>query len=172
MAGTAQTKAAIIRWLPGMPRPPCSFSTRMRAAGTLRRTCGTRSRARSAPAVAPIRNTARCLMNLAALCAGSDYASVMLVCRKLESWIWRARRVPLGDADPVSRLPRLPGQGDFACPFCQTKGSLRVRHATGVVVCLRPTCRDSEGNRPAGRVDAGSFSGEPMLDAGRQEKSG
>lgn len=108
------------------------------------------------------RNTARCLMNLAALCAGSDYAGVMLVCRKLESWIWRARLI-LGDADPVSRLPRLPGQGDFACPFCQTKGSLRVRHATGVVVCLRPTCRDSEGNRPAGRIEVGQYSAKSLL---------
>jgi hypothetical protein len=108
------------------------------------------------------RNTAKCLANLPALCAGCDHAAVSLACKKLESWIWRARMV-LGDAEPFSRLPRLPGQGDPRCPFCRTAGSLRVRHATGSVICLKPTCKDSEGNRPQGRVEVGSFSAEPLV---------
>jgi hypothetical protein len=107
-------------------------------------------------------NTLRSLRGLPALCAGCDYAAVQLACKKMESWIWRARMV-LGDAEPFSRLPRLPGQGEPACPFCKTAGSLRVRHATGMVICLKPTCRDSEGSRPQGRIEVGSFSGEPLV---------
>lgn len=108
------------------------------------------------------RNTETCLRVLPNLCAGCDYAAVQLACKKLESWIWRARLV-LGDAEPFSRLPRLPGQGDPRCPFCATPGSLRVRHATGSVVCLKPACKDSNGDRPQGKVEVGQFSLEPII---------
>lgn len=108
------------------------------------------------------KNTGKSLANLPALCAGSDYASVMVACKQLERWVWRARMV-LGDAEPFSRLPRLPGQGEPACPFCRSAGTLRVRHATGVVVCLRPTCKDGDGNRPQGRVEVGQYSAEPLI---------
>src|SRR5271170_2773477 len=57
------------------------------------------------------RNTVRSLHNLPALCAGCDYAAVHLACKKLESWVWRARMV-LGDAEPFSRLPRQPGKSE------------------------------------------------------------
>lgn len=107
-------------------------------------------------------NTARSLHNLIGLCAGSDYSAVQIACKKMESWIWRARLI-LGDAEPFSRLPRLPGQPEPACPFCRTAGSLRVRHATGMVICLRPTCKDTEGNRPQGHIEVGSYSGEPLV---------
>jgi hypothetical protein len=107
-------------------------------------------------------NTRKSLANLVSLCAGTDYAGVMVVCKQLESWIWRGRLV-LGEAEPFSRLPRLPGQGDPACPFCKSPGTLRVRHATGVVICLRPGCQDSEGNRTSGRIEIGSFSGDPSI---------
>jgi hypothetical protein len=108
------------------------------------------------------RNTQKSLSNLVPLCAGCDYAAVQLVAKRLEAWIWRARMV-LGDAEPFSRLPRLPGQSDPRCPFCKTAGSLRVKHATGVVICLRPGCCDSDGNRTTGRVEVGPYSGQPLI---------
>lgn len=107
-------------------------------------------------------NTAKCLAGLPALCAGLDYAAVHLTCKKLESWIWRSRMV-LGDVEPFSRLPRLPGRKDFGCPFCKTSGSLRVHHGKGVVICLKPDCKDSQGNRPRGRVEVGQFSEERLI---------
>lgn len=107
-------------------------------------------------------NTAKSLSVLPSICAGCDYDAVKAACKQMESWIWRARTV-LGEVDPFSRLPRLPGAGDPACPFCQSKGTLRVRHSTGVVICLKPSCKDSEGNRPQGRIEVGSFSGEPLI---------
>lgn len=108
------------------------------------------------------RNTEVSLQNLVTLSAGADYAAVMVVIKKLDQWVWRGRII-LGDAEPMARLPRLPGEADPACPYCRSSGTLRVRHSTGVVICLRPGCRDSEGNRTAGRVEVGTFSGEPSI---------
>ena len=109
-------------------------------------------------------NTARALASLIAMCAAADYAAVVIVCRKLESWAWRARMI-LGDVEPFARLPRLPGESEPRCPFGDPPhpGTLRVRHATGLVICLHPGCKDSEGNRPQGRIEIGSFSGEPLI---------
>lgn len=107
-------------------------------------------------------NTVRALSSLSDLCAGADHATVVLTCRKLESWIYRGRMI-LGEIEPVSRLPRLPGQGDPACPFCNKPGTLRVRHSTGVVTCLNPACKDGDGVKPLGRIEVGSFSAEPLL---------
>ena len=101
-------------------------------------------------------NTTKCLAGLPALCAGVDYHDAAAALKKLESWIFRARLV-LGDADPVSRLPRLPGEAEPVCPFCHCPGSLRVRHQTGAVMCLRPSCRAS------GRIEVGPYSGEPSI---------
>jgi hypothetical protein len=107
-------------------------------------------------------NTTRSLRALPGLCAGSDHAAVQLACKKLEGWIYRAQLI-LGDVAPFSRLPRLPGQGEPVCPFCNSAGSLRVQHATGKVRCLKPSCRDTEGNKPSGLVEMGQFSAQPLI---------
>lgn len=101
-------------------------------------------------------NTTKSFEVIPSLSAGVDYHLAQQVVTKLESWIRRARLI-LGDAEPFSRLPRLPGQGDPVCPFCRTPGTLRVLHKTGVVRCLRPSCTAS------GRVEFGAYSGEPSL---------
>jgi len=93
---------------------------------------------------------------------GFPYDVQVVTIRKLESWIYRGRLV-LGEAEPVSRLPRLPGEEEPRCPYGNHKGTLRVRHATGVVTCLHPVCRDSNGDKPIGRIELGQFSGEPMI---------
>ena len=108
------------------------------------------------------RNTRKILSSLPSLAAGADYAVAMDLARKLERWAFRGRLI-LGEIEPLARLPRLPGQPDPACPFCKSIGTLRVRHATGVVVCLKPSCRDSDGNRPQGRIEIGAYSGEAGL---------
>lgn len=107
-------------------------------------------------------NTSKCMAGIPALAAGAPHDVVMGACRKIESWCYRAGLV-LGQIDPVSRLPRLPGEKDPKCPYCQTSGTLRVRHATGIVTCLRPGCRDSNGDRPRGKIEVGSYSHEPII---------
>jgi len=106
-------------------------------------------------------NTLKCLAGIPSLCAGVDYHDAATALKKLEIWIYRARLV-LGDADPVSRLPRLPGQAEPSCPYCRG-ATLRFRQATGVVRCIRPGCRDGNGQAPAARIELGDFSGTPIV---------
>lgn len=108
------------------------------------------------------RNTARCIRGLPSLAAGAPHDVAVLVIRKLESWTYRGELI-LGRTEPLSRLPRLPGESEPRCPYCSRPGTLRVRHATGIVSCLHPACRDSEGRKPAGRIELGAYSGEPMI---------
>lgn len=107
-------------------------------------------------------NTEHCLKGLPSLAAGAPYDVAVFATRKLGSWIYRARLI-LGEAEPISRLPRLPQQAEPRCPYCLRKETLRVRHASGVVVCLHPACRDSNDRRPVGRIELGTYSGEPMV---------
>lgn len=107
-------------------------------------------------------NTEHCLKGLPSLAMGAPYDVQVAAIRRTESWIYRARLV-LGDTDPVSRLPRLPGEAEPACPYGSHKGTLRVRHSTGVVTCLHPACRDSNGRKPVGRIELGTYSGEPLI---------
>jgi hypothetical protein len=108
------------------------------------------------------RNTEKILAGLPSLSAGADYVVVRALAKRLENWSFRGQLI-LGLVDPYSRLPRLPGQGDPQCPFCSSPGTLRVAHATGIVVCLRPGCADSNGNRTRGRIEPGRFSGEQSI---------
>jgi hypothetical protein len=107
-------------------------------------------------------NTERCLKGLPSLAMGVPYDVQVTALRRMESWIYRGRLV-LGDAEPVSRLPRLPGESEPRCPYGEHKGTLRVRHTTGVVTCLHPACRDGNGQKPVGRIELGVYSGEPLI---------
>lgn len=49
-------------------------------------------------------------------------------------------------------LPREPGQLPPRCPYCHDT-SLRFIRGKLLVACCRPGCRDTDGNRPAARVD-------------------
>lgn len=73
----------------------------------------------------------------------------------LERWHGRAARV-LGDASPVSHLPRQPGEKERPCPFCQCL-TLRFWSFEGRVRCINPSCRDDEGRRPAARIEYSGF---------------
>jgi hypothetical protein len=107
-------------------------------------------------------NTSLALEGLPGLVAGLDYAGAMIVTRKLEGWAFRARLI-LGDIEPFSRLPRLPGEKAPACPYCKTPDSLRYRPFSGQVRCIKPSCRDTNGEPPAGRLEVGAYSGEASL---------
>ena len=87
-------------------------------------------------------NTARCLERIPQLVSGLDYAAAQVTSKKLASWIYRSRLI-LGDADPVSRLPRLPGEGEPACP------SAAPLDRCGSATRLAWSCASA---RPAGRV--------------------
>jgi hypothetical protein len=106
-------------------------------------------------------NTRKILEDLPGLLAGADYAAGNATARQLENWAQRGRTV-LGETEPFTRLPRLPGEPDPACPYCG-RGTLRYRPYSGAVRCINPVCRDSAGNRPAGQIEPGAYSREPLL---------
>jgi hypothetical protein len=106
-------------------------------------------------------NTFAALDGLAGLVATADYTTAQTIARKLENWAFRARLV-LGEVEPFSRLPRLPGQKEPACPYCQSR-TLRYRPFSGQVRCVRPGCKDGNGDSPVGKLDVGAYSGEPEL---------
>jgi hypothetical protein len=79
----------------------------------------------------------------------------------LSAWLRRAREA-LGEVEPYSRLPRLPGAPEPRCPWCE-RMTLRQQAHAGIVRCINPACRDGDGNRPFARVEVGRLSLEPML---------
>lgn len=107
-------------------------------------------------------NTISCLRNLPSLAAGVPHDVAAGAVRKTGSWVFRGQLV-LGQVEPLSRLPRLPGEAEPCCPFGNHKGTLRVRHASGVVACIHPACRDANNQRPVGRIELGAYSGEPVI---------
>lgn len=107
------------------------------------------------------RNTFLALDALPALAfaAGSDEVHETLTA--LSSWLRRARET-LGEVEPLARLPRQPGESEPRCPWCQ-RMTLRHQPHAGIVRCINPVCRDTDGNRPLGRVELGRLSLEPLL---------
>lgn len=98
------------------------------------------------------------LPNLA-LAAGQDEVHETLMV--FSAWLRRARET-LGEVEPLSRLPRLPGQSEPRCPWCQ-RMTLRHQPYAGIVRCINPACLDTDGRRPFGRIELGRLSCEPLL---------
>lgn len=94
-----------------------------------------------------------------AFAAGQDEVHETLAA--LSSWLRRARET-LGEVEPLARLPRQPGEREPRCPWCQ-RMTLRHQPHAGLVRCINPACRDTDGNRPLGRVELGRLSLEPLL---------
>lgn len=94
-----------------------------------------------------------------AFAAGDDEVHETLTA--LSGWLRRARET-LGEVEPLARLPRQPGASEPRCPWCQ-RMTLRHQPHAGIVRCVNPACRDTDGNRPLGRVELGRLSCEPLL---------
>lgn len=94
-----------------------------------------------------------------AYAAGDDEVHETLTA--FSSWLRRAREA-LGEVEPYSRLPRLPGAPEPRCPWCQ-RMTLRQQPHAGLVRCVNPACVDTDGRRPLARVEVGRLSLEPIL---------
>jgi hypothetical protein len=101
------------------------------------------------------------LERLPSLAAGADQHIAHRTARQVENWCGQARTV-LGEAERWQRLPRQPGEPEPGCPWCKMH-TLRYKSFTGVVRCINPACKDSDGNSPQGRLEIGAVSGEPQL---------
>jgi hypothetical protein len=83
--------------------------------------------------------------------------------RKLEKLVRAARAIPdLDEQEPWVAIPRPPGRGELACPYCRTYG-LRMLRRKGEVRCVFPDCRDHDGNPTRARMESGRMTGEERL---------
>jgi hypothetical protein len=83
------------------------------------------------------------VVNLCETIADSDVLGVL---NYLATWTRRAENVFNPDG-ALHRLPRTPGEKEPPCPYCQCK-TMRWNPARGLAVCVNPTCRNGEDQRP------------------------
>lgn len=100
-------------------------------------------------------NTQKALEAVLSLAEAAGDTQASDEARWLERWHARAKRA-LGEASPVARLPRQPGEPERACPFC-TFFTLRYWSLDGVVRCVNPSCRDEDGRRPSAKIEYSNF---------------
>lgn len=108
-------------------------------------------------------NTLAALDSIARLVFGVPEDVARGVRRQLDRWIeqaWQIRDVGLAERWVPIHVPH--GQLPPSCPYCRTY-SLRVAQESGRVRCSNPPCKDTEGNRPAGRIDKNRMDGSAML---------
>jgi hypothetical protein len=100
-------------------------------------------------------NTLKALETVISLAEAAGTDSAASAASWLERWHGKAARV-LGDASPVNRLPRQPGEKERPCPFCSCL-TLRFWQFEGRVRCINPGCRDDEGRRPSAVIEYSAF---------------
>jgi hypothetical protein len=79
--------------------------------------------------------------------------------------IWTAHARTVRDIDQApkwSAIAAPKGTLPPQCPYCRTY-MLRVAMASGAVTCANPSCVDSLGQRPRGRMEYGPLTGRAML---------
>lgn len=100
-------------------------------------------------------NTLLALDAILALASTADDESLHPTNQWLGRWNGSSSRV-LGDASAIVHLPRQPGEPPRPCPFCECL-TLRYWPLNGMVRCINPACRDSEGRRPSARIEYSTF---------------
>lgn len=91
-------------------------------------------------------NTRKAIDSVINLCETGDNVTVLGVLSYIATWTRRAENV-FTPQNGLHRLPRQPGEGEARCPYCSFQ-SMRWHPASGVAVCIRPACRDTDGQRP------------------------
>jgi hypothetical protein len=108
-------------------------------------------------------NTYSAIESVVRLCSAVSRHRADEVARLLGRWTAAAKRLPA--LDELARwipLARDPGKLPPACQYCG-KYSLRVLEDSVIIACLRPGCRDSDGNSPVGRLGFDKETHRPCL---------
>jgi hypothetical protein len=106
-------------------------------------------------------NTAKALENIVRLCEGADDSSVRGRLKKLNAWLRRAD-IALGRTEMPRKLPRVEGEPERRCTFCE-KHTLKMFPHAGEVYCGNPDCYDSEGRRPKAKLEFSPIVGDFVL---------
>ncbi|MGC5009767.1 hypothetical protein ACLQ2R_03275 [Streptosporangium sp. DT93] len=108
-------------------------------------------------------NTTLALESIARLAHGVPEERARAAGRILNGWIRQVRQVPdIGLEERWVPVPTPPGTLPPPCPYCRTYG-LRVAVRAGQVMCINRVCEDSQGERPRGRMDRSTLTGDPMI---------
>lgn len=105
-------------------------------------------------------NTRHAIDSVVNLCEASDNDTVRGILNYLTGWDRRADTF-LHPEHGLHRLPRLPGENEARCPYCQAP-TLRWSPTKGIAVCVRPACRNEQGHRPRWNADF-TLTGEEMV---------
>lgn len=98
-------------------------------------------------------NTLHALTAIAKLVHGLPDNVVRGAAHTIAGWITTAQQVrDIGLAERWEPLHVPRGEQPPTCPYCSTY-SIRVAQRSGGVTCINPSCEDSRGNRPSGRID-------------------
>lgn len=97
------------------------------------------------------RNTQLALGSIVNLCEAIDDQMVSGVLGYFDRWLKRTEAV-FNPERGLHRLPREPGEEEMRCPWCEYQ-TMRWQPATGIIICVNPECRTSEGIRPRWRAD-------------------
>lgn len=96
-------------------------------------------------------NTHYAIDSVVNLCTTSDDVTVLGVLSYVATWTRRAENY-FNPQKGLYRLPRQPGEGEARCPYCSAH-TMRWCPAEGIAVCIRPTCLNTDGQRPRWRAD-------------------
>ena len=96
-------------------------------------------------------NTRIALESLLRLSEAADDHSVKENARTLDSWSRKASIV-LSQTEAPRRLPRIEGQKEPKCPFCENH-TLRMFPLYGIIKCLNPECKDDEDRKPVAKLE-------------------
>lgn len=96
-------------------------------------------------------NTRMALRAINNYSASVDDQLILGVLGYLERWIRRAEAVFDPDLG-LHRIPRQPGEEELRCPWCEYQ-TMRWQPASGIIVCVNPECRNTDGVRPRWRAD-------------------
>lgn len=106
-------------------------------------------------------NTGKALESLLRLSEGAGDAFVRENIRWLDGWCRKAS-IALNEAEVPRRLPRMEGQGEPSCPFCECR-TLRMLPLHGLIRCVNPECRDDKDRKPNARLEYSDHAGEIVL---------
>lgn len=107
------------------------------------------------------KNTAQALSSLVQLAVSIDDYSVNEFSKLLGRWARRAM-IALGQSEPLRRIPRLPGEAEPACPWCENH-TLRMFPMAGLIKCVTPKCADEQGRKPSARMEFSPHVGDFVL---------
>lgn len=108
-------------------------------------------------------NTRKALEAVLRLAEAADDHAVKQHTKWLDGWCRRAL-IALGHSEAPSRIPRLPGEPEPVCPWCQNH-TLRMFPMAGVIKCISPVsqCADEEGRKPQARMEFSAHVGDFVL---------